>query len=132
MCGEARGVSFEQKPLEYFAHDSHASEDPKCRRLVRECGVAGYGRFWLLCEALAQKPSHALAVGTDDDLEDLATTLELDGGEEAAEFVRTLCRLRLASLEGGELSCPRMDRNAERVSSLSDKRRAAAMARWHG
>ena len=132
MCGESRGASFEEKPLEYFAHDSNAASDPKCRRLIRECGVAGYGRFWLLCEALASEPSHSLAVETNNDMENVAVTLDLDSVEEVAEFLRVLVRLGLVVVEDGALSSHRMDRNAERVTAQREQRRAAALARWHG
>ena len=124
------GKAFRHRPLEYFTHDANAASDPKCRRLIRECGVAGYGRFWLLCEALASEPSHSLAVETPEDFENVAALLECEDGEEAAGFLRVLVRLRLAVVDHGELSSPRMDRNAERVSSISDKRRAAALSRW--
>lgn len=122
MCGD--------RPLEYFAHDAHAASDPKCRRLMRECGVAGYGRFWLLCEALASEPSHSLPVGTEDDLENAATLLDCDDGEEAAGFLRVLERLSLVVVDGGVLRSPRMDRNADRVAGICEKRRAAALKRW--
>lgn len=49
-----------EKMMPYFFHDSTAHEDVKCRMLMIEHGVEGYGRWWLLCEALAFCDKHRL------------------------------------------------------------------------
>ena len=42
-----------QDRLAYFPHDSNASNDIKCQRLIRRLGWSGYGRWWRVCELLA-------------------------------------------------------------------------------
>lgn len=108
-------------PLRWFPHDADAASDPKCRRLIRSMGAAGYGRFWLLCEALASEVGHALPVLTANDWENLAVTLDLGDGGEASEFVAELCSLGLVDVLDGEVSSARMTSNALRFGS----RRAA-------
>ena len=102
-------------PLMWFPHDADAASDPKCRRLIRSMGAAGYGRFWLLCEALASEVGHALPVLTANDWENLAVTLDMENGEEASEFVAELCAIGLVDVLDGTISSARMNGNAVRV-----------------
>lgn len=55
------------EPMAFFSHDSHAAQDVKCQRLLLRCGVAGYGRWWLLCECLAMARGHRIPFETEED-----------------------------------------------------------------
>ena len=101
------------KPLRYFPHDADASGDPKCKRLIRRCGVAGYGRWWLLCEALASEQGHGIPLETDNDAENLAAIIDSESASDAAEFVSFLEEVGLVSCLDGVLRSRRMDENAE-------------------
>ena len=46
-----------QEPMAFFSHDSNASQDVKCQRLIHRRGYDGYGRWWRLCEYLAASKS---------------------------------------------------------------------------
>lgn len=101
------------KPLRYFPHDADASGDPKCKRLMRRFGVAGYGMWWLLCEALASEQGHGIPVETDNDAENLAAILDSGSADEAVEFARFLEAVGLVEISDGVLRSRRMDENAE-------------------
>lgn len=101
------------KPLRYFPHDADASGDPKCKRLIRMYGVAGYGRWWLLCEALASEQGHGIPIETENDAENLAAIIDVESASEATEFVSFLVAVGLVFCQDGVLRSRRMDENAE-------------------
>ena len=57
------------RPMAFFPHDADSARDMKCRKLIRREGMAGYGRWWRLCELMAATDGHALEIGTDEDME---------------------------------------------------------------
>lgn len=107
-----------QKPLDYFSHDADAASDVKCRKLIRRCGMAGYGRWWRVCEMLAAATGHALSVTCEEDVDMLADDLEFDSPEELVDFLHTLCELGLLSGMGdGVFTSDRMTDNAMKVGA---------------
>ena len=111
-----------REPMAFFPHDSNASSDIKCRKLVRRFGVEGYGRWWLLCELLAATSGHALPAGTEEDVYVIAEALRFQTS--AFDDVRAVsdCRVFLDALveiglvcvtDEGEVYSPRMMRNGE-------------------
>ena len=50
------------KANDYFTHDAHALDDPKCMMLVSELGMEGYGMFWALIESLRRQEGYSLPV----------------------------------------------------------------------
>lgn len=118
------------EPLVWFPHDADAAADPKTRRVMRRFGAAGYGRWWLLCEALAAAPGHALPVATDNDRENLAITLDMGGGEEAVGFLSFLADVGLVSSDGERVWSDRMNRNALRSGTTRAQRVRAINKRW--
>ena len=117
-------------PLLWFPHDTDAAADPKTRRVMRKYGAAGYGRWWLLCESLASEPGHALPIATDNDLENLAMTLDVDGAGEATEFLGFLCGVGLLSSDGEKIWSERMRDNALRSGRSRAQRVKAINRRW--
>ncbi len=81
-----------KEPLAFFPHDSNASADIKCRRLIRRLGVEGYGRWWLLCELLASANGHAIPIETEEDILIVADALKFDGGSFSEPLVLEDCK----------------------------------------
>ena len=102
------------RPMEWFKHDTHAHADIKCRRLLRRLGMAGYGRWWRLCEIMADTSGHRPSVESEEDAEILAEELQLDSIGELMDFLTTLCRVGLIVMPGdGTIYSERMLSNAE-------------------
>lgn len=114
-----------RKPMDYFSHDADAASDIKCRKLLRRCGMAGYGRWWRLCELLASASGHAVFARTEEEAEMLADDLMFDDPSELADFLATLCEIGLLSGMGdGVFTSERMLENALKVGA---KRAAGRM-----
>jgi hypothetical protein len=77
------------RPMAYFSHDSNSAHDIKCRKLIRREGMAGYGRWWRLCELMAATDGHALEIGTDEDMELYAEELGYGTTEHAVVDSKT-------------------------------------------
>lgn len=107
-----------RKPMDYFSHDADAASDIKCRKLIRRCGMAGYGRWWRLCELLASASGHAVSARTEEEVEMLADDLMFDDPSELVDFLSTLCEIGLLSGMGdGEFTSERMLQNALKVGA---------------
>lgn len=109
------------EPMAFFPHDSNASSDIKCRRLIRRLGVEGYGRFWILCEVLASTNGHALSVESEEDLLVIADALHFRYGsfdeamvlEDCKTFIDTLLEFGLLQLrDDGKIISKRMSDNS--------------------
>lgn len=126
----ADAESLAMEPLIWFPHDADAAADPKSRRVMRRFGAAGYGRWWLLCEALASEPGHALPIATDNDRENLAVTLDMGDAAEVAVFLAFLADVGLVSSDGEKVWSERMNRNALRSGASRAQRVKAINKRW--
>lgn len=111
-----------QDRLAYFPHDSNASNDIKCQRLIRRLGWSGYGRWWRVCELLASNKGHVIPFSTEEDKLILGDVLQFGDGfnfcellciEEVTAFVDQLLSIGLLQTdENGCLENPRMHENA--------------------
>ena len=72
-CGRGR--------MDYFSHDAGAHDDLKCKMLMVRGGLEAYGRWWLLCEALAYADGHRLPYSSDDERAVAAMALMCDEAE---------------------------------------------------
>ena len=100
--------------MAFFPHDADSARDMKCRKLIRREGMAGYGRWWRLCELLAATDGHVLEMGTDEDMELYAEELCLDSAKALMQFLVTLSDVGLIRMPGdGTVYSERMMRNAE-------------------
>ena len=107
------------RPMKYFSHDSNASQDIKCRRLLRRLGMEGYGRWWRLCELLAATDGHKLSIETEEDAEIIAEELHLDGHQELMRYLQVLVDVGLIQMPGdGSVWSERMLTNAEYFGKL--------------
>ncbi len=115
-ASDAEALEAGAVPMPWFTHDSDAASDMKCRRLIKRYGLEGYGRWWLLCEALAGTDWHRIDVSDDCGLEIMADILMYDSGDDAREFLVTIAALGLIDREmlesNGVVSSDRMVRNS--------------------
>ena len=82
---EERAAALE--PMAFFKHDSNASQDVKCQRLIHRRGWDGYGRWWRLCEYLAATKGHRIAFQTEEDALILSGVLGFNKGAAFDEYV---------------------------------------------
>jgi hypothetical protein len=102
------------RPMAFFPHDSNASQDIKCRRLLRRLGMEGYGRWWRLCELLAATDGHRLSIETEEDAEIIAEELHLNDHSELMDYLCVLVDVGLVQMPGdGMIYSDRMLRNAD-------------------
>lgn len=81
-------------------HDSSAHRDAALRRLVRDGGMAAYGRYWLLVELLTSSPAHRYDVSDEFGWEMLAqdmSRLEPMTVDECKAFIGQLYHYDLIS-----------------------------------
>jgi hypothetical protein len=106
------------RPLPYFPHDTGAASDIKTRRLLRRCGFEGYGRWWRLCELMAEVDGHAVPVAEEEDAEILADILLFGGTADLMAWLDLLADVGLIDsgrLGAGEVWSQRMGKNADFV-----------------
>ena len=75
------------EPMGFFPHDSNASQDVKCQRLIHRRGYDGYGRWWRLCEYMAATSGHRIAFETEEDALILAGVLGFGNSGAFDEYV---------------------------------------------
>ena len=105
-----------QEPMAFFSHDSNASQNVKCQRLIHRRGYDGYGRWWRLCEFMAGTKGHTIPFQTDEDVVIIAQMLgfEGDGALDACKaYMGDLLEIGLLENDGdGTLRNRRMERNS--------------------
>ena len=120
------------KPMRYFSHDSDAREDIKCKYLIREFGMGGYGMWWVLCEILAAAEGHRV------DYKDRVKRWYLEEemrstGDELNSFLDTCAEVGLINGElwdSGIISSDRMNGNALYFGEKKEHAYKGARARW--
>ncbi|MEC1155514.1 DUF4373 domain-containing protein [Cytobacillus horneckiae] len=120
------------KEAYYFSHDANARHDPKILALRSEYGVKGYGIFWIIIEMLRNEDDYKLpiknyvwnAIAMQVQCNDFAK----DDAKQFVEFCINECDLFKNDDEffWSESLVKRM----EKKESVSQKRSAAAKARW--
>ena len=120
-------------------HDSSAHRDASLRRLVRDGGMAVYGRYWLLVELLTSSPAHRYDVSDEFGWEMLAqdmSRLEPMNVDECKAFVGDLYRYDLLSREHydelSELLITRVLRDVQRYAEGTVKKKLGAWKRHYG
>ena len=119
-------------------HDSSAHRDAALRRLVRDGGMAAYGRYWLLVELLTSSPAHSYDVSDEFGWEMLAqdmSRLEPMGVDECTAFVGDLYRYDLISRdhydELSKLLITRVMRDVQRYAEGTAKKKLGAWKRHY-
>lgn len=100
------------KPLAWFQHDTDAAQDMKLELIIDEFGMAGYGRWWRLCEMLAAETEHRLEVGSERVAKIMARRLMVNVSD-LTKFITFLCDIDLICMSGDNfISSERMNRQA--------------------
>ncbi len=117
-------------------HDSSAHRDASLRRLVRDGGMASYGRYWLLVELLTSSPAHRYDLSDEFGWEMLAqdmSRLEPMDVDECKAFVGQLYHYDLISREHydelSELLITRVLRDVQRYAEGTAKKKLGAWKR---
>ena len=119
-------------------HDSCAHRDAGLRRLVRDGGMAAYGRYWLLVELLTGLPSHQYEVTDEVGWELLArdmSALDPTGVDECKEFVLRLLALGLVDKDAygeGIVSIARVWKDVFKYAEGTAKKKLGAWKRHYG
>lgn len=118
----------------YFSHDVGAFTDPKIRKLRGKYGVAGYGVYWAILEALRREDT--LALDYDPELFD-AMTDEFKTDFGIQQFIDDCARWGLfeIDIDSSVFWSPALVRRTEATmqknEDLSKKRAEAARRRWN-
>lgn len=90
-----------RRPQAWIKHDTSARRDPKLVKLVRRGGMAWYGMWWALVEALGEAEDRYLEVSTGEDWEIVADEL-CCSPDEAEKFVLTSVSLGLLYISNSD------------------------------
>lgn len=127
-------ASLALEPMRYFSHDSDANRDKKCRKLMARHGLEGYGRWWLLCEALASTDGHRFDWNAPDERWMLADELMCGTDEGRAEsFLSDCAEIGLINPEMWGRGVVSSDRMFENSLYFGKKRASGIMGasnRW--
>lgn len=115
-------------------HDSSAHRDASLRRLVRDGGMASYGRYWLLVEMLTSSPAHRYDVSDEFGWEMLAqdmSRMEPMDVDECKAFVGQLYHYDLISREHyDELSQLLITRVIRDIQNYADSVARKKLGAW--
>lgn len=120
------------KEAYYFSHDANARHDPKILALRSEYGVKGYGIYWIIIEMLREQEGYKLplkkyifnAIAMQVQCKDFAK-------EDAKVFVEDcINEFELFVSDAEFFWSNSLLKRMGKKQDLSEKRRAAAKARW--
>lgn len=119
----------------YFSHDSNARSDPKIKSLVKNHGMQGYGRYWVIVETLREqsdfKLEHAEWV-----LDALAMDMLCDTNAVALFIDECVNRFKLLTSDNEKFWSNSLIRRMEKREEDRQKRAEAgkkgAEKRWQG
>lgn len=120
------------KEAYYFSHDANARHDPKILALRSEYGVKGYGIYWIIIEMLREQEGYKLplkkyifnAIAMQVQCKDFAK-------DDAKVFVENcINEYELFAADEGFFWSNSLLKRMDKKQDLSEKRRAAAKARW--
>jgi hypothetical protein len=110
--------------MQWFKHDSTASQDFKIKRLRLKHGFWGYGLYWYIIERIQGEVS---LTNTSLSLEDDTEIIALDWGvsvEEVQEAMDTMVALKLFYInQNGQLVCPTLAKRLSKDMSGNPKMR---------
>ena len=103
--------------LPYFSHYSTTHNMPKIQALMAEFGMAGYGRYWILCEKIASSPEAALDISNRAVKLAVARSLELCA-DEFDNFINFLSDsdIGLVKFENGIITADQLTESYNHVS----------------
>ena len=97
--------------MQWFRHDSSASQDFKIKRLRLKHGFWGYGLYWYIIERIqGEVNSNNTSFTLEDDVEIIALDWRVSV-EEVQEAIDTMVSLKLFYISNnGQLVCPALAR----------------------
>jgi hypothetical protein len=103
--------------LPYFSHYNATHDTPKIQALMAEFGMAGYGRYWILCEKVAASPGAILDISNKAVKLAAARSLEFCA-DEFDGFINFLSDsgIGLVKFENGIITVDQLVENYDRVS----------------
>jgi hypothetical protein len=120
------------KEAYYFSHDANARHDPKILAMREDYGVKGYGVYWIIVEMLREQDEFKLplkkyiwsAIAMQVQCKDYAK-------DDAKHFVE-ICinEYELFNSDGEYFWSNSLIKRMGKKNEVSEKRRAAANARW--
>lgn len=114
----------------YFSHDINAINDFKIQAMMFEYGVAGYGMFWVLCEAIASQKKCTLPLK-----ESYVKTLSMKAMvevEEMESFIDSCVNeYELFVSDGANIWSESLSSRVDKSRSNVDRAKKAANARWN-
>jgi hypothetical protein len=111
----------------YFVHDYNARNDRKIAALVKEYKSSGYGIFWATCEMMHEEGGElemdeitysAIAKDLNEDLKKVKDVIE-----------KCISVFKLFKINDLKLNSDRVNRNLDKRTDISNKRRKAAFAK---
>ena len=116
------------KSAPWFRHDSTASMDPKIVPLLSRYGMAGYGRWWRLVEALRNEADYRLPVG--ERTTHYLALIWLCEPDEARAFLDALVSdgLELVATDGAWYWSDSLNRRMAQWQEICDHQRNAGRA----
>jgi DnaD/phage-associated family protein len=120
------------KEAYYFSHDSNARNDPKIQAMIGDYGAAGYGVYWFIVEMLREQDNFKLplknyvfsAIAMQVQCKDYAK-------DNAKKFVEDcINEYELFETDGQFFWSNSLIKRMDKKNDVSEKRRAAAKARW--
>jgi len=118
------------KEAYYFSHDSNARHDPDIKAMRSVYKLQGYAWFWVLIEMMRDADEHKLSMQGRYIWNAYASELECNA-EEAKQFVEDcINEFSLFASDGQYFWSESLLRRMEKKATTSEKRSAAAKARW--
>lgn len=120
------------KEAYYFSHDANARHDPKILAMRSECGIQGYGVYWVIIEMLRESEDFKLpmkkltfnAIAMQVLCKDYAK-------DDAKSFVENCIKeYELFETDGEFFWSKSLLKRMDKKNDVSEKRRAAAKKRW--
>lgn len=118
------------KDAYYFSHDSNARNDTKILSMRCDYGLEGYGMYWIIVEVLRDETNYELKL---DKSTYRALAMQMHCTVEQVEKFINDCidEYHLFESDDGYFWAESLLRRMERVESIREKRRIAAMKRWN-
>ncbi|HZW38237.1 MAG TPA: Lin1244/Lin1753 domain-containing protein [Ignavibacteriaceae bacterium] len=119
-----------KKDTYYFQHYCNARRDPKILGLIADCGVEGYGRFWILLEMLREQGGKMEL--NKQNLRAIQFEMQLTTLDMAENFVNELIdEYQLVTKEEGLIFNNRLLESIGHLDNIKEKRRSAVNKRWN-
>lgn len=122
-------------PKLWFSHDADAAADPKTVALLGKYDMAGYGRWWRLCEVLRLQTGYRYDISSKFAYSSLANYLRLTI-DEATQFIHDCVNEFLLLKSDGtyiwsDSLCERMQNWEDTKERNRERARKAAENRWN-